>query len=675
MGADNSNAQTPLASFITELYKKWRKNREKNDTKCNDNLSAFRGISTGKWKDKESEGWRSKTFINSTRQKVMTAFAIVVDIMLAGGKIPFMLKQSPSDEQQGDEIVPEEQDRIDSAIEYQENRIEEQLSDAHSDRAFAKNIMSAGLYGETFAKVAVHDVEKSRYLLTIGTEDPAIDMSKMAEKYGTYQRVKDKRTQPGWFYRSRWDIFYDLESPDDLQAGAGVFDRDFVSKHWLRGRKGRDYYIDTAIDRALTNAEKTDSGKIPEEDVKTMAPGMREVQHRQKTIRYLEFWGRVPRQAAAEFEASLQAENAGITDYAIPTLGKPEDDGDDVEVIVCVADDEIVRYIRSTPDQRPFFRAVWEDNLDDSVPNGVADNCANAQLLLNGAVRAFEDNKKCSANVETAVKEEFILTKPEKRTPGGVIKITPDCPSVQDAIMPVVTPDVGESLVSVIKLALDFLDMDSMVPKLFQGVQADYKQLAYAIAQQAQAAGKYVGSVIKNFDEGLIENIIEWLYDYNMGDPDIPVEKKGNFIVQALGFTSFQDRVERVSKIMQFLQLALSHPALEAETKVRYYLDEIAKALDVDPDQGLKTQKEKEAEAQMAAQAGAQADPETMAKIEEIKSIIMLNQAKTQTELAKVQLEQQKLQLDMEKLNIERAKVIDAASKGQPAAAPVPANA
>jgi hypothetical protein len=51
----------------------------------------------------------------------------------------------------------------------------------------------------------------------------------------------------------------------------------------------------------------------------------------------------------------------------------------------------------------------------------------------------------------------------------------------------------------------------------------------------------------------------------------------------------------------------LQNPAIAAETKIRFYLEELVKALDGDPDQGLKSPEEKQADMEKQLQQPAMA--------------------------------------------------------------------
>jgi len=92
-----------------------------------------------------------------------------------------------------------------------------------------------------------------------------------------------------------------------------------------------------------------------------------------------------------------------------------------------------------------------------------------------------------------------------------------------------------------------------------------------------------------------------------MKDPNIN-RGKGNYIAKALGFSSFENRVVRLHKTMQYLQLILSSEALMAESKLRPMLEEIAKMLDQNPETILKTPQEKQEEQKQMAEAQANAE-------------------------------------------------------------------
>jgi hypothetical protein len=636
--------QSSLAAFVSNLYKHWQENRSAIQDKWNSNNAAFRGISEYQWKKKEGAVWRSNTFINVTKQKVVSACALVIDMLLAGGKIPFMLKPAPWDDIQMEEMPPDQQEESKKNIDDMRRVIEQQLLDCHADRALMKNILSEAVYGETIAKLTVREVKREKWQGMIRAGETVTDIGRVPVEYRTFERVEERNMSPSWEFMPVWDFFRDLET-DDLKASAGGIHRQLVSPYWLRGRKDRPFFINTNIDVALAQAQSANTGgNQPEHDPSSLSPAMRDIKYRQNTILYLEFWGRVPRVTAEAFESEM------FSAKDVPSLvfDDKEDIGDEVEVMVCVAGDQVVRYARTTPDERPFYRGIWEDSLDGQGAIGVADNAANAQFVLNGAMRAYEDNKKLSANVLLGIKRRFLEGDFKDITIGKAFEISEECDDVRKAIQPIVVPDVGESLLNLIALAEKYADMDTLIPKLTQGLDVKEPQMrAYVAQQQVEKSGKYIGQVIRNNDESLIEPIVEAFYNYNMRDP-AEVKGKGSYIVKALGFTSFQDRIERIEKLKSMLTLVLSSEALMAESKVRWYLEEIAKALDIDPEQVVKSEQEKQEEVQ-----SVQPDPLVQAQTAKLSAEAERASADAQAKLAGAQMAG-------EKLVIERAKAVHA---------------
>jgi len=88
-------------------------------------------------------------------------------------------------------------------------------------------------------------------------------------------------------------------------------------------------------------------------------------------------------------------------------------------------------------------------------------------------------------------------------------------------------------------------------------------------------------------------------------------ERQGRYDVHPLGFTSFQDRVVRLQAIQQFLGLVLADPELRQLVRLDDALREVCKALDLDPDQWLKSVQQLQQEAQAQQDVAAVLEAET----------------------------------------------------------------
>lgn len=625
-----------LGYYIKDtLFENWRKERQSIEIEMQTDLDSFNAVVTGDyWKQGETEDWKSNTFVQITKMKVMAAYSMVIDILLQGGKIPFTLNPSPWDSVVFEDLPPEQRQQIEDSMDDMKGLIQQQLADCHADRQLMKTVMSAAIYGETYAKYYVHEVERTGF-----QEDPSV---------GQWIPYRNIVTSPAFEYLSNWSIYRDLET-EDLQAGQGIIQRSMISPYELRQKMGGGYWIDEAIERAIAEAEEP-SQTQGSTDTSTLPPGLRNIQHRHKTIEGLEFWGRAPRVLVEQFEKELKLKSpkkeASIQMFDFLDY---EHDGDEVEIMVVMADDEIVRYSRNKPNSRPYYRTVWEIALDETSGTGIPKNLRSIQKVINGGVRAFEDNKKLSANVMAAVKRQYTPDWDGVFKPGAEIELSDECDDARQAIQQVIIQDVGQTLLDLIGIFERYADEASQLPKIMQGVTHD-KQRPDTLGElnMLQAnAGKYLGGVIKNFDEGLIEPVITDFYKYNMADPEI-TKGKGNYIAKPLGFTSFQNQVVRLQKLMQGLNLVMSSEILLAETKVREVLEEIWKAFDIDTGQVMKTPEEKQAEAQQAAEMQAQAEAKQQQMIQQ--QMMIEEAAKQQDHKRAMEELQIKIQGDIQKV-------------------------
>ncbi len=592
-----------LGYYLKEvLYDNWKRDRSDLETKYQNNLDAFNAISRGKWKlDEGSEAWRSTTFIKKTKIKVVTAYAMIIDILLQGGKIPFALIPSPWDKIVFEELKEDQQALIKDNISDMEGLIRQQFLDSRADIELMKNVFSSGLYGETYAKWLIHDVVRKGFQPV----QYAPGIANQAQ-YERFEKTNQVVIAPAWSYVSVWNIFRDLET-NDLQKCTGLIERNLSSKYDLFKRKGQPYWIDNALKKAVEEGpEEGGTQHDGSGSNDTLPPNLRDKKHRHKTIEEGEFWGRVPTQIAEHFEwelkkgegKSVRRDEFEFTDF----------DGNETEIMAVFSGNQITRYLRNQYGYRPYCRTEWEMNLDQLGGNGVADNLEDIQMVLNGMIRAMEDNLKLAANVMLAIKKNhFAPGEDGKLTIGKQWDMSDEVEDVRKAIQQVVIQPVTRELFAGIPIMERFADESTMMPRIIQGMVAE-KQKSDTLGEMQilQAnAGKYLGSVLKNHDEGIIEPMVTWNYEYNMEDPGIQ-RGKGNYIAKAMGFSSFQDKFVRSESMRRLLALVVSDEGLARDWKLGKLVSEIAKTQDLDPDEFEKTDEEKQKENEQAMELRAQ---------------------------------------------------------------------
>ena len=97
------------------------------------------------------------------------------------------------------------------------------------------------------------------------------------------------------------------------------------------------------------------------------------------------------------------------------------------------------------------------------------------------------------------------------------------------------------------------------------------------------AAAGSIKTVIKNIDDYLLTPLGQGLFRFNM-QFDFDPEIKGDLEVKARGTESLMANEVRSQRLMQFLGVA-SNPALAPFAKFDYIIREIAKSMELDPEQ------------------------------------------------------------------------------------------
>lgn len=677
------NPPSGLVFQLTELYENYRTNRLPLQEKWTRNHDAFKAITTRFWKTGEAEKWRSNTFVNITKQKVMATFAIIVDVALRIGEIPFGIEPSAQEETfLTEEATDDQQEEIRTDVDNMRQKIRSQLINTRADKQYMKNTLSSGIYGETYNKVLRHVNKKKGFRRK---PIPGIeDISSLPMSMVEMERFTEEEVQPSWVYRSVWDIFRDLEE-DDMFESRGTFDRTFVSAYQLRRKIGQPFFIEKAIKEVIKESSKqgsTGTGVIPADDTASLAPQFRNIQFRTKTIRYLEFWGRMGRQDVEDFERTMKqgktqsTKDAADTKTVInPNEGESQDvvdepdsitadndsrhDGDEVEIFAVVADQRIVAFARTSNEMRPFHRAVAEDNLDDVGGTGVADNVESSQDMVNGHVRAFNDNKKLSGNVITAMREDMIDKIPNTLMPGSVIKLNAAANHINEAMQVFEMPDVGSTLMEAIALGRQIADDDSMIPKVTQGIKETSDETLGQSENRNAQAGKYIGTMLGNMDEGIVEPTVRDFLEFNIDDPDNPLGK-GDYVVKALGFATYQAETITISSLTGFKQFIEADPEEKARWKTDLMTEDIAKASQIETKKYLKTDEELAAEAQAQQEAIAN-DPAIQLEFATKQAEAEKTQAEAQKLIAEAQTKAQevagKLAIEEEKVKLQRAEL------------------
>lgn len=573
-----------LSTFIVETVKQWQTDRDKLTKKWESNREGFLCDNSNHWKDASAAEWESQTFIGRVRQKVLQGFALLQDLLLQGGKIPFMYQASQLESIRAN---PE-------TVELATKLTEQELYDCKADRVAIRHILSLGIYGRTYAKFRIHKV---RRVHSEQMQVPGIaDVSMMADV--PLIKVEEWVDSPQWSYVPVWEVFYDMMNGDPREGDGEAHVRA------LTAYQVREMLAGAGVDKATIKEVLAKPLNADADRWKGLSPSARELYARRKLYQAIEYWGRAPRTKVEAYEGAPEVSDGTP---AAPANSADILAGDDVEVMALLIEGRCVRMERTEQRDRPIYSCVWDTGDDAEDFRGIVDNGEPGQRMLNVAIRLMETNKKLSANLILAVKWRFIINREEckRLRPGMMMQLDEDCPDIRAAVQPLVIPDVGASLLEVIALADRYIDEDTMLPKIAQGFSEQKDATAYQIAQQLGQAGKYIAAAVRNFDEQLIEPMITRFHEWNEDDPALM--GMGQLTVKALGFTSYLNRMEKMARLERWLAAVLQHPEMASWARWREILSELTAAADMDEDEAMLSEEERQAEQEREAQMAAMA--------------------------------------------------------------------
>lgn len=643
-----------LAHYIRDLGHKWIQRRKKEiEPIWNRNFAMIKGLDPfpefkkGDGGETEGQEWRSDIVVNITRVKIFAVLGMLLDILLPDSKVPFSLDLAPGDL---DDLSEEDREYEEDARDRMVRAIKQQLAERKADRQIKRKLMSLLYYGICWSKYNMRMI-KSKGHRKINQAPEGIAYQEGAGRdTDRWEPFSTEKAVPGHDFRSAWSIFWDLEVElDKLDTGKGVFEREMISLYDLRQKKGKEHYIDAAIEKVIGEWEK----EAISVDTTSLKPGEREIAERVRNIDNREYWIRVPLKLIDQFEdEELGWLKKG--EEAVVSLDYQEDEtGEDVFILAETADDEVIRYKRRNDGTLLHHPGVWEENLDDPAnpARSIPCNMVDVQKITTGLYRAFIDNKRLSGDVILAVMKNA-LQDPSQLDggikPGLILDLDPLAKSAKDAVEQVVIQDTGESYVSGIGLAERLTDVLSMLPELIQGLGMLKRKsdTAYETSQLMENAGKYVGQGIRNFDDQQIEPEIEDIYAFNMADPDFDSKAKGNFLCLPGGFINFKNKVLTVQQLEKLIAIALSHELLAGEVKFKEVMKELFRNVGFDAEKFLKSEEEKKQESEQ------QAKIQEEARAKAIQDLAAQTQIETEGKIA-IEEEKNRGKLEVERLKAE----------------------
>ena len=371
------------------------------------------------------------------------------------------------------------------------------------------------------------------------------------------------KTVPECSHVSVWDFYPDPEAKS-MQDAEYVVERHKMSRNQLRALRGRPYFMDDSIQKAIDigadYVRKHWEMKMEDDD-----------SHPSETERWevLEFWGFV--------DTDLLEENGIKIPRELRKLAE-------VNANIWVCNGEIIRCVLNPfkPTRIPYYAVPYEHNPYSFFGVGIAENMDDTQTLMNGFMRMAVDNAVLSGNLLIEIDETNLVPGQDLSVyPGKVFRRQGGAPG--QGIFGTKFPNVAAENMQLFDKARVLADESTGFPSFAHGQTgvSGVGRTASGISMLMSAANGSIRSVVKNVDDYLLAPMGRAFFAFNM-QFDYDESIKGDLEVMANGTESLMANEVRSQRLMQFLGV-VQNPALAPFAKMDYIIREIAKSMDLDP--------------------------------------------------------------------------------------------
>lgn len=369
---------------------------------------------------------------------------------------------------------------------------------------------------------------------------------------------------PHTSYVSCWNLYPDPEATN-VDEAEFMIERHKMARSQLRALKRRPFFRNNAIESALASGENY----IKKAWEQAMDDGL-DTGDAPSRFEVLEYWGYVDVDLLEGQDIELPKNLKGV---------------DQVSVNIWVCNGEVLRLVMNPfkPSYLPYHAVPYEVNPYSFWGVGVAENMDDTQTLMNGFMRMAVDNAALSGNLIIEVDESQLVPGQDLSIyPGKVFRRDGGAPG--QAIFGTKFPNVSNENMQLFDKARQLADESTGFPSFAHGQTGitGVGRTASGISMLMSAANGSIRTVIKNFDDYLLNPLGKALFHFNM-QFDYDEEIKGDLEVKAEGTESLMANEVRSQRLMQFLGI-VQNPVLAPFAKMDYIIRSIAESMDLDPD-------------------------------------------------------------------------------------------
>jgi len=612
MAIEDKDNLDPFIGFIKERFTQSENSRLYDEKRWLKAYRNYRGLYGPDMAFRENE--KSKVFVKITKTKVLAAYGQIIEVLFSSGKFPIGITETPVPEGideyayiskmnqpkangSGNGAEPEspygfsgdggglpkgataESLMKDVAQNYKDLGFEEGPA---PDNKSMPQIEPASLAAGKMQKLIHDQLEESEAikilrhvffemaLLGTGilkgpftTEKTQYAFSSDKETGATATMEKSK-VIPSIEAVSCWNLYPDpnATSMDDAEY---VIQRHSLNREQFAALAKKPLFKAEAIREALEmgpnyQARGFESSLYDGENVSTLYKNRFEV---------LEYWGVVTKDIAKQLNLEF------------------DDELDIVSVNAWVCGNKILRLVENpfSPRRIPYMVCPYELNPYQFFGIGISENMQDSQQVMNGHARMAIDNLALSGNLIFDVDETMLVPGQDMKVfPGKIFRRQSGQPGA--AIHGVKFPNTSQENLMMFDRFRQLADEATGIPSYSHGTTGvqSTTRTASGMSMLMGAAALSIKTVIKNIDDYLLkplgQSLFYWNMQFNIDRPEI----KGDLDIKAQGTSSLMQKEVRSQRLMTFMQTA-SNPSLAPFVKWHTCLKEVAKSLDIDPDQ------------------------------------------------------------------------------------------
>lgn len=362
--------------------------------------------------------------------------------------------------------------------------------------------------------------------------------------------IKQER-KPGERHVDPWNFFPDPACGEDVTKGSYAFERDYMSPSQIKRLPDVGGYLPDQIEAVLLEGP---SKCYMTEDGQINPNAINDPKIKARRFELFHFYGEISAEDLMVANERLASKVSRRESY---------------HVTATLINDRVVRVVLNPLEtgRMPYRVFPWRRRSGHWAGVGIAEQCVPAQVICNGATRAMLTNAGQSAGVQLIIDRTSIVPVDGKWiiTPNKVWVKKSDA-TIDDmtkAFTSVEIPMRQEQMMAIIEYSFRIAEESTNIPLISQGQSGATTPDTYgAAALQNNNANQLLRNIATTCDDCITEPLITDYYEWLLLDPDVPVEEKGDFKINAHGSSALVERAIQDQVIQQLVEPSLN-PAFE----------------------------------------------------------------------------------------------------------------